>query len=425
MELVGHTPCAWSALSSDRLLELVGELESQRRSVDVEFTLLLAELESRGLSDREHGLGTGSFVARETDAPVGVVRGRVESTRVLFEHLPLVAAAFTAGELPWSKIDVLCRAARNPRVRDALIELQGEILQQALLLPHGRWRQFVGELVDHLDTDGAEPRVPREDQVRLTPLFDGSWDLSGVLFGESGASVNELLDREMERLRRQHRSDAEVSGGEIELPAPPVLRAMALRELVTRGALAKAGGVAVTDLTLVTTIHTCEREHDEGHLPDLDRSIFRTLDGTRLRGSDIEARLCDAAWQFLSVNAAGVPLDLGRTERFATPAQRRAARERDGGCVFPGCDRPASATDLHHVWHWDKGGPTDIGLLASLCRHHHRVTHRAGWSMEATDDQWFFWTTPAGRVIWSQRHGIPKPGTGPLSERAGPLARAG
>jgi hypothetical protein len=168
----------------------------------------------------------------------------------------------------------------------------------------------------------------------------------------------------------------------------------------------------VTDLTLTIQLDThdgcCDHDGHDGGLPDLDRGVFRTLDGTRLRASQLESRLCDAAWRFLSLDTDGVPSDLGRGERFATPGQRRAARERDGGCVFPGCDRPHHLTDLHHVDDWDRGGHTDLRNLASLCRHHHRLTHRAGWTMAATPDQWFHWTTPAGRTIWSQRHGIPR-----------------
>jgi hypothetical protein len=35
---------------------------------------------------------------------------------------------------------------------------------------------------------------------------------------------------------------------------------------------------------------------------------------------------------------------------------------RDGGCVFPGCDRPLAWCDAHHLWHWVDGGPTDLGI---------------------------------------------------------------
>ncbi len=52
-------------------------------------------------------------------------------------------------------------------------------------------------------------------------------------------------------------------------------------------------------------------------------------------------------------------------------------------------------------------------LGVPLCRHHHRVTHRRGWSLHATDDSWFWWRTPTGRTFWSQRHGRPRTGPTP------------
>ena len=63
---------------------------------------------------------------------------------------------------------------------------------------------------------------------------------------------------------------------------------------------------------------------------------------------------------------------------------------RDGGCVFPGCDRPVQWCAAHHVEEWDRDhGNTDLPLLALACRHHHGVTHRRGWTMVAHPDQTF------------------------------------
>jgi len=104
---------------------------------------------------------------------------------------------------------------------------------------------------------------------------------------------------------------------------------------------------------------------------------------------------------------------LGRNERFASPKQRRAALIRDGGCTFPGCDRPVGWLDIHHVLDWDHDGPTDIANLAALCRSHHGVTHRKGWTMTATTDGWFWWQTPSGHTFWSQRHGQQRAGPAP------------
>jgi hypothetical protein len=62
------------------------------------------------------------------------------------------------------------------------------------------------------------------------------------------------------------------------------------------------------------------------------------------------------------------PLEVGRTSRVVTAAQRAALAVRDGGCVFPGCDRPPAWCEAHNLRHWLHGGPTDLANLALLCR---------------------------------------------------------
>jgi hypothetical protein len=74
-------------------------------------------------------------------------------------------------------------------------------------------------------------------------------------------------------------------------------------------------------------------------------------------------------------------LDLGRTRRSFTPAQRRALTVRDRGCVAPGCDRAPAACDAHHQTQWDHGGPTDPANGALLCQYHHQQVHRQGWTI--------------------------------------------
>ena len=71
-------------------------------------------------------------------------------------------------------------------------------------------------------------------------------------------------------------------------------------------------------------------------------------------------------------------LDLGPDVRLATPKQLQALWIRDQGCTFPGCSRPPSWCDAHHVWHWCDGGPTDLSNLALLCPRHHTIVHQKG-----------------------------------------------
>ena len=85
---------------------------------------------------------------------------------------------------------------------------------------------------------------------------------------------------------------------------------------------------------------------------------------------------CDAKVTRVITDAHSVPLEVGRTTKVVPAALRRTVAVRDGGCRFPGCERPPGWCDAHHVRHWADGGETGLSNLVLLCRPHHRVIHR-------------------------------------------------
>ena len=75
-------------------------------------------------------------------------------------------------------------------------------------------------------------------------------------------------------------------------------------------------------------------------------------------------------------------LDLGRTQRFFTPAQRMALLERDGGCAK--CHAPPEHCEAHHIRWWQRdGGTSDLANGVMLCTRCHHDIHRQGWGIEA------------------------------------------
>jgi hypothetical protein len=94
---------------------------------------------------------------------------------------------------------------------------------------------------------------------------------------------------------------------------------------------------------------------------------------------------CDAQVTRVITDAASRPLDVGRTTRITPAWIRKALVVRDGGCAFPGCGRPPSWCDPHHVRHWTKGGPTALSNLVLLCRRHHRLIHHNRFSVEIAE----------------------------------------
>jgi len=99
-------------------------------------------------------------------------------------------------------------------------------------------------------------------------------------------------------------------------------------------------------------------------------------DGMLLAPETVRRAACDARIVPVVLGRRGEVLDLGRAERLFSPAQARAVLLRDRHCTFPGCDAPAFWCDLHHVWHWADGGPTDRSNAALLCGRHHTIVHR-------------------------------------------------
>jgi hypothetical protein len=77
--------------------------------------------------------------------------------------------------------------------------------------------------------------------------------------------------------------------------------------------------------------------------------------------------LCDAQIMPVVLGGDGLVLDVGRAERTFPPHLRRALALRDGGCAWPGCDRPPGWCDAHHILWWLHGDETCLlnGVLLS------------------------------------------------------------
>jgi len=125
-----------------------------------------------------------------------------------------------------------------------------------------------------------------------------------------------------------------------------------------------------------------------------------TLDGYGPIDPETAARIAVNAPSFTRILVqpeTGAILSVGRNQ-YRVPADlQRAVRLRDGTCRAPGCGRRARACDLDHSVAWEDGGTTDVGNLACLCRHHHRMKHLPGWNLEHGRGGVLDWTTPDGK----------------------------
>ena len=217
------------------------------------------------------------------------------------------------------------------------------------------------QLVTALDQDGPEPRddPPPVNELFLTPSRDGGGTITGR-FGDAalwGAITTLIEARTAPRSTEDPRSTAQ-------------RRADALGEVcgyvLAHGDLPQTGGHRPTP---------DGHRHSRRPGAPCPRAVL-DLGGT-LTPAALRRLCCDAAVIPVVLGGAGQPLDVGRATRTIPDGLRRAVAARDRGCAFPGCDRPPSWAEVHHVVEWQHGGPTEINNLVMLCGRHHRVLHES------------------------------------------------
>jgi hypothetical protein len=122
---------------------------------------------------------------------------------------------------------------------------------------------------------------------------------------------------------------------------------------------------------------------------------------------DMAARIAALASAMLD---SRVPIAVGRTERTATPAQRRLLAARDKGCIIPGCAVAAEACQVHHVTEWSAGGSTDPENMVLVCWTHHRQVDLRMWTIHPADPLAPLPEPEAGSptgTIWPANNGAP------------------
>ena len=392
---------------SPALTELI-DLEAQRRRIDHRQAVLLTEVAASGVCDIEHGHTTPMWLATRPQQSPPAGRRRMTTAARLHRRYPQLAEALKTGRVGWQHVKVIDSAGNDRNWQD-LADLLPGLIDLAQVATFERWAREVRGIAQRLDQDGGyDPASdPANNHLHLVPTTDGITYVSGQLVGELALTIKKLIDGETERVLKRYRADAEATGGETPVPSRAQACAEALGELVDRGSGVPEGSGKLPEPEIVVILNDTGDTEDGGELTDDD--------GNHLSPHILRFIIAAAMIRPLEVSGSGDPLRMGRTLRYANRHQRRALLARDGGCIFPGCDRPASWCDVHHVDEWDANGPTDIDNIGLLCRHHHRVTHRPGWTMTPTalpsdpntthsNGVRFRWRTPTGRLIDSQRH---------------------
>jgi hypothetical protein len=101
-------------------------------------------------------------------------------------------------------------------------------------------------------------------------------------------------------------------------------------------------------------------------------------DGSLLPKAVARYYSCETDVRVMTHYPDGSPADVGRRVRIVPPELRLLVLERDGyQCQHPGC-RTRFFLEVHHIIHWEDGGPTDMVNLITYCSHHHRSLHENG-----------------------------------------------
>ncbi|WP_081790267.1 HNH endonuclease signature motif containing protein [Nocardioides sp. URHA0032] len=155
----------------------------------------------------------------------------------------------------------------------------------------------------------------------------------------------------------------------VPLRPGPERRGRAFCELIERypaDQLPQTGGVSAT-IVVTMTLEALEGRLEQAALLDT---------GERISASTARRLACEAGIIPAVLGGTSEVLDLGRTRRFHTKAQRTAIGIRDKGCTEPGCDWPPAMCHVHHDIPWSRGGPTDVEHGRLLCPKHHTRFHR-------------------------------------------------
>lgn len=341
------------------------------------------------------------------------------------DDLPLTRQLLADGHISAEAADVIIHAARDATLGSPA-EVDRQLARVARTHEPAALRAEVKRRIQQATGDEMENNERRQRARRrmsLTHQDDGMWQLYGLLPNESGDRLRTLFNVFDLPDPAQTPPEVRRRPGQRLADALDAAVSMAL----DHADLPATGGVTRPHVSVIMNAETFAAD-----LTDPDTSQHGTQDGhhgseSGQHGTDTERPVppdhpiwaslppaelgwggqispqaarricCDAAIARL-VAADSRILDVGRTTRVWSSAQRRAINARDRGCRGPNCNRPIAWTQIHHLRWWRHGGPTDQDNGLALCHHCHHLVHDNGWHVTLDPDTAAAtWTTPDRR----------------------------
>lgn len=384
-----------AALSHAELKQRIERFAAIRRLVDARTARLSAEIARRstrelgydGLAQSHSVRSPEQLVEKLTGVPLSEARALVRVGE-LIEHdtgLPAVAEAVAAGDISIHAADAISSGLGEPSeaVGTETLAAAAELLVDlAPDTPVRRLAVRARELRDGLDAAGVadRERLMRDRRsVRTHHRTDGMLRLVGLFDPESAAIITAAFDQVTSPRRGGPRfidpDDQARAQRIIDDPrTTEQLLADALVDMVRIAGAADPGTVFAQRRPAVI-VHVDHRDLETGegaaHIEGQTAAVSINT---------VKRLACSYGAEFVLFDGSR-PLELGRSTRRYTDAQRTALAARDGGCPWGDCDRPPSWTEAHHIDEWAEGGHTNVSTGILLCRFHHLLVHNQGWKI--------------------------------------------
>jgi hypothetical protein len=416
------------------LAEQLLALERFEERLAAEKLRRLAVFDRTGGALAVRSRSTRGFLRTHAQMSQGRANRMVVLAREL-DRLPVVRAAQAGGALSADQVEVLARELAPVPEESARRAAQELMVEHAPRLHLVQVRQAARQLHAHLVPDAdetpesahAEPGSGAESGVfaswvklsRTGTSTDPFWVLSGELSPLAGEKLRTALEAAMGTpAAEERRSHAQRMGEALGVVADLALDCGRLP--VTGGQRPHLTVIADLDALRATACpahpaldapETVETDDTDGGnsgagLAGLlrPRAVATTARGYELPRWQARRQACDCRLRVILTSGQDKPVSIGRAARTVPAHLRDAVVARDRHCVWPGCYRPPSWCEAHHIVHWADGGPTALDNLALLCGEHHQDLHRTGWELSLRDGRPHAVPPPDTPLPASSRH---------------------
>ncbi|MCP3976882.1 MAG: DUF222 domain-containing protein [bacterium] len=368
--------------AGDSLSTRLVDLLELRERLEAELARVSSQWEKRRAWEADGSLSPVAWLTHRAPLAAPDTRQLVKIAKVINEA-PQLAEALHAGDTTAGHVAALARVM-SPRRRALLAEHEDVLTKQArrltvkdFVLLARRWAALADDHIAGDDHDEHQPHNEVHAAVTMDGWLDGKFRLNPI----AGAQLLGAFD---------HLAPPDAVDSPDGVRSLSERRGDALADLANWYHEGAKPGANPPSLNAVVDVATLN-----GDPPDLAQGRCELAGVGPITQATLAQIACGATLTRLVMAGESLILDMGRKVRLATPAQARAIRIRDTGCIFPSCDRPAHWCDIHHVDEWADGGLTDVARMVCLCRRHHTLIHNSKWTITINPDGSFQMTHPA------------------------------